>query len=79
VPRYYFHLYNDVNAPDLDGVDLPDRAAAREFALRNARFTAAETIKETGRLVPDHRIAIEDEDGKVLDTVYFRDAVAIGE
>ena len=77
MPRYYFHLYNDVDAPDLDGVDLPDLAAARQWGLRNARFTAAETIKETGRLVPAHRIAIEDEDGKLLDTIYFRDAVSI--
>jgi hypothetical protein len=77
VPRFYFHLYNDVDAPDLDGIELADLAAARQFALTNARFTAAETIKETGRLVPDHRIDIEDEQGKVLDIVYFADAVTI--
>ena len=77
VPRFYFHLYDDVDAPDPEGVELPDLEAARKYALRNARFTAGETIKETGRLVPDHRIDVEDEQGNVLTTVRFADVVKI--
>jgi len=77
VPRFYFHLVNDLDVPDLDGLELADMAAARQCALRSARFTAAETIKETGRLDPLHRIDIEDEHGNVLETVHFRDAVKI--
>lgn len=77
MPRYFFHLYNDVEAVDPEGVELPNVGAARMAALHDARFTIAETIKAEGRFVGDHRIDIEDSDGKVLDTIYFRDAVTI--
>jgi hypothetical protein len=77
VQRFYFHLHNDVEARDPDGTDLPNLAAARIHALSDARFTVAETIKETGRLNLSHHIDIEDENGTVLDTIYFRDAVTI--
>jgi hypothetical protein len=77
VPRFYFHLLNDVDAPDQEGVELPDLNAALEQAVRNARFTAAETLKETGRIVLRHRIDIEDERGHVLQTVHFGDVVKV--
>ena len=77
MPRYFFHLHNDVDAPDPDGMELPSVEAARMVAMRHARFTAAETIKDMGHFVGDHRIDIEDSDGQVLETVYFRDAVSI--
>jgi hypothetical protein len=79
MPRFYFHLLNDVDALDDEGKELPNLEAAREVARRNARFTAAETLKEQGRLVLSHRIQIEDADGKVLDTVYFSDVLNIEE
>lgn len=47
------------------------------MALHNARFTAGQTVKDMGHFIGDHRIDIEDENGTVLDTVYFRDAVRI--
>lgn len=77
MPRYYFHLYNDIEAADPDGVELPNIGAARMAGLHNVRFTVAETIKTEGRFTGEHRIDIEDADGKVLDTIYFRDAVTI--
>ena len=77
VQRFYFHLHNDVEARDPDGVELADLETARLHALSDVRFTVAETIKETGRLNLGHRIDIEDENGTVLDTIYFRDAVTI--
>ena len=79
VPRFYFHLLNDVDAPDDEGKELPDLEAARDIAKRNARFTAGETLKEQGRLTLSHRIQVEDADGKVLDTVYFSDVLSIEE
>lgn len=66
-----------MEAIDKEGVELLDLQAARMVALHNARFSAAESIRETGRMVSDHRIEIADEHGHVLDTVYFRDAVKI--
>ena len=77
MPRYFLHLYNHVEARDEDGVELPNIGAARMVALHNARFTVAETIKTEGRFAGDHRIDIEDGEGNVLDTIYFRDAVTI--
>jgi len=34
VPRYYFHTEDSRQAPDREGVDLPDLAAARQEAVR---------------------------------------------
>ena len=77
MPRYYFHLYNDLEARDPEGMELVNLAAARMVAMNNARFTAGEVVKDAGSIVGHHRIDIEDEGGTVLDTVYFRDAVKI--
>jgi hypothetical protein len=77
VPRFYFHLLNDVDAPDEEGKELPDLEAALEHAKRSALFTASETLKEKAQLVLSHCIQIEDADGKVLDTIYFRDVLNV--
>jgi hypothetical protein len=75
--RFYFHLHNDVDAPDDEGKELPDIDAARAYAEANAVDLMAATLKEKGRLNLGHHIDIEDEHGKVLATVRFRDVVAI--
>jgi hypothetical protein len=77
VPRFYFHLHNDVDVPDDEGVELPDLQAARTHAVRSARVTFAETAKDNVRVVLHHRIDIENEQRVVLDTVHFRDAVKV--
>ena len=77
VPRFYFHLYDDFDAPDDEGLEMGNLATARVYAFHLARFTAGETIKDHGHFVGDHRIDIENEEGAVLDTIYFRDAVEI--
>jgi hypothetical protein len=77
VPRFYFHLHNDIDVPDEEGVELADLEAARAHAVRCARVTFAEMAKDEGRVVLHHRIDIEDERGAVLDTVHFRDAVKV--
>ena|SRR5687767_15109991 len=77
VPTFYFHLHNDIDARDEDGREFANLEAAREAARSNARFTFAETVKDFGRVNLDHRIDIEDADGRVLDTVRFRDVVEV--
>lgn len=77
MPKYFFHLHNDIDVLDEDGKELPDLDAARELARDNVRFTFAETIKEQSRANLDHRIDIEDEDGRVIETVRFGDVVSI--
>ena len=77
MPRFFFHLHNDMDCPDEEGLELPDLDTARRHATHSARVTAGETVKDHGHIIGDHRIDIEDEHGTVLDTVYFRDAVKI--
>ena len=77
MPRFYFHLYNDMNAVDDEGKELPNLAAARAFAQEQARQLIGEMIKESGRIVLSHRIDIEDAQQRPLDSVHFRDVVTV--
>jgi hypothetical protein len=77
MPRYYLHLRNDLDVPDEEGVELPDLDTARAQAAANARFTLAQTAMDEGKINFTHRIDIEDEDGRILDTVWFRDVVIV--
>ena len=79
VPRFYFHLINDMDVPDNEGEDLPDLADAQAFALRQARAMIAAMILDEGRIVLHHRIDIEDDKHRLVGTVTFRDAVTIEE
>jgi hypothetical protein len=76
VPRYYFHLYNDVEILDQEGLELPNEAIALKNAADAAREMAAESVRQ-GRLVLDHRIVVCDENGTGVGTVYFRDVVQV--
>ena len=77
MPRFYFHLYNDLDVPDHEGLVLPDLEAAVTHAASEARTLAGELVKEQGRIVLHHRIDIEDEHERLLNTVHFRDAVQV--
>lgn len=77
MPKYYFHLYNDMDVPDFEGAELPDLAAARATATEQARGMIGEMAKADGRIVLSHYIDIEDEDERVVDTVIFRDIIRI--
>ena len=76
MPLYYFHLYNDVIAMDEEGVDLPDLEAAHANGIKEAREMMLETVSE-GRINFSHRIDIADENGDVVDSVMFGEAVAV--
>lgn len=75
--RYFFHLHNDIEAEDPEGVELPDLAAARKWAMRSARDLAAASLVEHGRIVRSHRIDVADQSGAVVLTVRFGDVVAV--
>ena len=77
MPRYFFHLRNDLDVPDYEGNDLPNVEAARAQAVAFAVDMAAASLQEHRKLNLHHRIDVEDEAGKVLLTVAFGDAVAI--
>jgi hypothetical protein len=76
VPHYYFHLYNDTIAMDEEGLDLPDLEAARANGIKEAREMMLEAVAE-GRINLSHRIDIADENGAVVDTVIFAEAITV--
>jgi hypothetical protein len=65
MPRYFFHLHNDIDALDEEGVELVDLDAARARARHSVH------------LVLDHHIDIADESGAILETVRFGDVVTV--
>ena len=76
VPRFFFHLHDDMTVIDEEGVDLPSLQAAHERAYAEARQMAcAELLK--GHLSLNHRIEVADEAGTVLVAVEFRDIVEV--
>jgi hypothetical protein len=77
MPRFFFHLRDDLDVPDDEGTELPDVESARQQALQDARSLMCETLATSGRIALDHTIDIEDGEGTVLDTVVFRDALSI--
>jgi hypothetical protein len=76
MPRYFFHLHNDVDAPDEEGTELRDAGAARDFAIEAARDLVCADIHK-GHLNLDHRIEVKDAEGAHVLTVTFREAFTI--
>jgi hypothetical protein len=64
---------------DLEGVELADLGAAHARAIEQALGMIGEVVKTEARIVLSHHIDIEDEDGRVLDTVTFRDIIRVEE
>jgi len=78
MPRFYFHLYNDVTNCDDEGKELPDPSAAHVQALVYARDMAAVAVRE-GYLDLSHRIEVTDQDGGLILEMPFRNAVQVKE
>jgi hypothetical protein len=76
MPRYRFHLYNDVHTVDHEGRDFADFGAARIEAISNARELMATDIRAKGIINLTHWIELEDDDGEV-EVVSFGDAVTV--
>lgn len=76
MPRFYFHLFNDVTSLDEEGVELPDDAVAMQRAATNAREMAAQSVRD-GHLVLSHRIDVGNEAGDNIGTVRFGDVVQV--
>ena len=77
MPRFYFHVFDDLDARDYEGIELRDVNEAIVYATRSAQQLMAETLKDSGAIDLDHRIVVADEQGRVVETVRFRDAVKI--
>lgn len=76
MPRYFFHLHDELDCEDEEGVELAGVDAARAFALAEAREVAGEEVKQ-GHLHLDHHIEVTDADGHRVADVAFADAIAI--
>lgn len=76
MPRYFFHVHDDIDALDEEGQEFPNSEAALNGATGAARQLAAEQVTQ-GKLHLDHRIEVADDSGKVIATIAFRDCVEI--
>lgn len=77
MPRYYFDLYNDVDAIDNEGRELPDLKAVRADVLQEVRAMIKSSIDETGRIDLRHHIDVRDEGDAVVYVMHFEDAVTV--
>ena len=76
MPRYRFHLYNDIETQDLEGRLFPDLEAARSDAIRSARAVMASEMTSKGEITLSHWIEIETDEGD-MHIVTFGDALEI--
>lgn len=77
VTRYFYHLHNDLDVPDPEGVECASLDEAKAYAAKQVQILLGEMLKEEGRISLQHRIDIEDEHGNVLATVPFKDVVTV--
>lgn len=75
--RYFFHIYNDCDTPDEEGLELPDDETAVARGTAEARNLAAESVVLHGHLVLSHRIEVVSESGGCVAVIRFGDAVTI--
>jgi hypothetical protein len=77
MPRFFFHLRNDLTVDDSEGKELPDSKAAHAQAERYATEMAAFSLVEHGRINLQHRIEVTNEAGQNVAIVKFGDVVGI--
>lgn len=77
MPRYYMHIYNDVDTTDEEGADFADDQCALDRAVAEARGLAAESVRHHGHLILSHRIDVMEGSDRMIGSVYFRDVVEI--
>ena len=77
MPRFYLHVCDGSGfVQDEEGVELPDRAAAREAAIQGLRDITAWDAK-TGGINLASFVEVEDERHHLIETVSFTDAVSL--
>ena len=75
--RYFFDLQNDFAARDPEGRELPDLQTAIGEALKDVRELLAASVKQDGTIDLRHHINLRGENGDVLHTVWFEDALVV--
>ena len=77
MPRYFFHLIDDLDCPDAEGAEFPDLDAAKAYGARGAVSLMADLLMRERRVALHHRIDIEDEQSEIVASLEFRDIVSI--
>ncbi|HEX8660647.1 MAG TPA: hypothetical protein VF686_02185 [Brevundimonas sp.] len=76
MPKFYFHLINQVSARDHEGRELADLDEATAAARADILSILGDDARR-GRLDLRGRIDIADETGAIVRTVAFADAVQL--
>jgi hypothetical protein len=76
MPRYFFHIHDDIELRDDEGLELPDAEAAHKQALAGVRDMMCDQMRK-GRLSLRHWVEVEDESGNSVLKLTFGDAVTI--
>lgn len=77
MPLYFFHIHNSIGfVEDEEGRELPDLDTARAEGLKGVRSILAEDVSK-GHLDLDGRLDIADEQGRLVLTISFAEAVAL--
>ena len=77
MPRFHLKIFNGAGeAPDEEGQELANLAAARAEAIRGIRSLLAAELSE-GKIDLGGRIEITDRDDRILQTIAFREAVTV--
>jgi hypothetical protein len=77
MPKFFFHLHNDIYVHDEVGTELPSLDDARSKAVGAARGVMAEDIVDEGQITLSHRITIANEAGAKMLELPFRACVEI--
>jgi hypothetical protein len=76
MPRFYFHLFDDLDCFDEEGQELPSPETALETARANVLDIACAEVGE-GRLDLSHRIEVANEFGQSISVPRFRDVIEV--
>lgn len=76
MPRFFFHIFDDVVVRDDEGIELVDLEAARRTALTGIREMMCDQLKR-GRINLTHRVEVQDEAGSTVLDIRFGEAVRI--
>jgi hypothetical protein len=75
MPIYFMNIFNNIDAVDREGIELPDLEAAKVEAIAGARDIIAAHVRAGMPIHAAHWVEITDENGNVLHEVRFGDVM----
>ena len=77
MPRYFFHLHNDLDVQDEEGQELSGLEEARERAIQYALDMSAASVLEHRKINLLHRIEVADQSGEIAFKVEFGNLITV--